>query len=1080
VGPYGAECYREYNSLHCRFPFPCLLSCVSSLTLQVNDFRTDDAYKDRPYVVAYPWFVSYLEVPLISPLGYVLGSYCVVDDRLHEFDNDETVGIMNDIAAAIMTHLDHMRMKQSRHRSEQLIQGLSKFIASEPSVVASLPDLGQTSNLEMPLLAETSLQSRPAPPNQQPASSLESFRLTPSLSQESTGGTPMTSLDSGEANDAPEVPAADPPNGDNRPANHPAMVSSPELDKPPHSGFISSANIKSAFFRAASTIRQAMDLDDVVFLDAAPTTYVDHMDSGIGTPETKRRRGSAGPFCATIVHASIDVDLRLTPPSPTTRLSEVTLQRLIKHFPKGHVFSADELGPIEEGYAVGKRYPGYNVEPERDLRFRDDLLTLFSVFPLAKYIIFLPLWHFQRECWYAASLGWVSDPTKAFDQADITLLSAWGNSVMAEVSRMEALAASRAKSSFVSSISHELRSPLHGIMASSEMIRSSISDASLLSTLDMLDSCGETLLDTFNNLLDHAIAIKDSQTSTPPPPKLQLVNLGDLVEQVIETVHAGHLSERAFQSTMASKGGYILSTSDACTEPATAETPLIVLDMGNSSSDWTRRVDVGAWKRIVMNIFGNALKYTTSGRIEVSLRAVQRVDKSTGMAKSIDRNMERGLRDFVCLRVEDTGRGMSADYLKYRVFTPFSQEDSYSQGIGLGLSIVQQLTKALGGVIDIRSSVGVGTVVEVCLPVDVERGQSGLSPTCQLLGAPRPEGQTPLPKGKTICLITPEAYFSMAKMPTPKPLSSQKRLALVERAIRVNAGDSLGMHVIRSTADNPSPPADVYIIDRDMFGGPISDSGDSGKQVSIPQLWPMILLCSGALPTCRSQSSIERSGVHVHHPLGPKKLLSAVMTALEMVRPQPEDSKSGFASLDEPESLSVDANAPSRTAPESTVSKLKGNTPVSPQDKHIPQNPSPPEPKLHLLLVDDNPINIKLLAATVNKLHHTYQTAQHGLEAVQLYEKSLLPGYQPFDVVFMDISMPVMDGFEAIREIRRLESEANMEKGAWIAALTGLSSEVSRKEAMASGSDLFLTKPVKLAMVKRILEEGWGTRWSER
>lgn len=1012
----------------------------------MNDFRTDDAYKDRPYVVNYPWFVSYLEVPLISPLGYVLGSYCVVDDRLHEFDNDETVGIMNDIAAAIMTHLDHMRMKQGRHRCEQLIQGLSEFIASEPSVVNSPPGRGQTADSGMPsadtIALETCHQSRPAPPpNQQSASSLESFLLTPSLSQGSAGGTPMTSLDSGETNDRPEVPAAgNPPNA----IDHPTSATSPELDKQPNSGFISSANIKSAFFRAATTIRQAMDLDDLVFLDAAPTTYVDQSDLSTGNTERGGRRGSTGPFCATIVHASIDAEPEVTPPSLTTRLPELTLQRLIKHFPKGHVFSADELGPIEEGYAVGKRYPGYTVEPERDLRFREDLLTLFSVFPLAKYIIFLPLWHFQRECWYATSLGWVSDPTKAFDQADITLLSAWGNSVMAEVSRMEALAASRAKSSFVSSISHELRSPLHGIMASSEMIRSSISDPSLLSTLDMLDSCGETLLDTFNNLLDHAIAIKDSQTSAPPPPKLQLVNLGHLVEQVIETVHAGHLSERAFHSAMASKGGYTLATSDA--DPVTADSLLLVLDIENS--DWVMRIDAGAWKRIVMNIFGNALKYTSSGRIEVSLRAVQKLDKSAGM------------RNFACLRVEDTGRGMSADYLKYRVFTPFSQEDSYSPGIGLGLSIVQQLTKALGGVIDIKSSVGVGTVVEVCLPVD--KSEVNLSPTSTL-----PIGYTQRLSGKTLCLVTPEAYLSMVKMPAPEQPYSHKRCAVLERAIRVNAGDSLGMHVIRGTADNPSPPADIYIIDSDIFGGPVPINNDGGVQVPIPPLWPMILLCSGALPTCRSQSSIESSGVHVHHPLGPKKLLSAVITALET--PQPKvGSKPAPAPVQE-------TALPITITPGSVV---RSDNP-SLQDTRIPDSPSEPvktpASKLHLLLVDDNPINIKLLAATVNKLHHTFQIAQHGLEAVQLYEKSLAEN-KPFDTVFMDISMPVMDGFEAIREIRRLESEAKVGRCCWIAALTGLSSEVSRKEAMSSGSNLFLTKPVKLATVKKILEEQMENR----
>jgi CheY-like chemotaxis protein len=88
---------------------------------------------------------------------------------------------------------------------------------------------------------------------------------------------------------------------------------------------------------------------------------------------------------------------------------------------------------------------------------------------------------------------------------------------------------------------------------------------------------------------------------------------------------------------------------------------------------------------------------------------------------------------------------------------------------------------------------------------------------------------------------------------------------------------------------------------------------------------------------------------------------------------------------------------------------------------------------------------------------------------VEAYKKAL-EKKQPFDTVFMDISMPVMDGFEAIREIRQLENEMKASP-CRIAALTGLSSELSRKEALSSGSDLFLTKPVKMDTVKKLLDE---------
>jgi CheY-like chemotaxis protein len=133
-------------------------------------------------------------------------------------------------------------------------------------------------------------------------------------------------------------------------------------------------------------------------------------------------------------------------------------------------------------------------------------------------------------------------------------------------------------------------------------------------------------------------------------------------------------------------------------------------------------------------------------------------------------------------------------------------------------------------------------------------------------------------------------------------------------------------------------------------------------------------------------------------------------------------------------------------------------------------SPSVPRVKSrHLLLVDDNPINMKLLTTVVRKLNHTFATASHGLEAVQLYSKSLEQQRQ-FDMVFMDISMPVMDGFQATREIRQMELEAGVQ-ACKIVALTGLSSDASRNEAYACGSDLFFTKPVKLDKVRRLLDE---------
>lgn len=123
---------------------------------------------------------------------------------------------------------------------------------------------------------------------------------------------------------------------------------------------------------------------------------------------------------------------------------------------------------------------------------------------------------------------------------------------------------------------------------------------------------------------------------------------------------------------------------------------------------------------------------------------------------------------------------------------------------------------------------------------------------------------------------------------------------------------------------------------------------------------------------------------------------------------------------------------------------------------------------LHVLLVEDNTINLKLLVAYMRKLKLRHDTAINGLEALNTYKEAHLQ--RPFDVIFMDISMPIMSGIEATKHIRRHETE-NRLKPCVIIALTGAANPEARQEAFSSGVDLFLTKPVPMKDLKVMLEE---------
>lgn len=110
-----------------------------------------------------------------------------------------------------------------------------------------------------------------------------------------------------------------------------------------------------------------------------------------------------------------------------------------------------------------------------------------------------------------------------------------------------------------------------------------------------------------------------------------------------------------------------------------------------------------------------------------------------------------------------------------------------------------------------------------------------------------------------------------------------------------------------------------------------------------------------------------------------------------------------------------------------------------------------------LLLVDDNQINLKVLSAYMTKLGLAHEAVMNGKEAVDAYTE--YPG--EYAGILMDISMPVMDGLEATRRIRAHERGGRLRAVA-ILALTGLSSHSTHQEALESGVDLFLTKPVRL------------------
>lgn len=316
------------------------------------------------------------------------------------------------------------------------------------------------------------------------------------------------------------------------------------------------------------------------------------------------------------------------------------------------------------------------------------------------------------------------------------------NAIKAEIVRLATVFADQQKSDFIGSVSHELRSPLHGILASLEFLQDTDMDAFQNTCVNTLDACAHTLLDTVAMVLDYnkvntikrktsASSVSHNSNERPDvmPTQSGIKNeplfatdqdcdVAQVAEEVIDGLAIGHLAKvrtnfgfddaiSEVNATLHDVGG-----NPAMLRILQAVRPEVelVFDV-QPPTDWAFSTHPGAIRRIVMNLFGNSLKYTKHGYIMVSLRWANPMQEEADVVRFTENNKTNKIK----LIVTDTGQGISPEYLRTKIFTPFAQENAKAAGTGLGLSIVRSIVGSLHGEIDIKSIVNVGTIVVVTL-----------------------------------------------------------------------------------------------------------------------------------------------------------------------------------------------------------------------------------------------------------------------------------------------------------------------------------------------------------------------------
>ncbi|THX15614.1 hypothetical protein D6D13_02041 [Aureobasidium pullulans] len=607
------------------------------------------------------------------------------------------------------------------------------------------------------------------------------------------------------------------------------------------------------------------------------------------------------------------------------------------------------------------------------------------------------------------------------------------------------------KSDFISSISHELRSPLHGCLAAVEFLQDTKLDDTQAELIEMIQSCASTLLDTLNHLLDF---LKVNEHKSP---NLRLgkhhkthrlkhtqntfgsstdAYLCTIVQDVIEGVHFGQSSQQAAYikakatpiDNLAFSTHTDLMLDDTGDEGSilsakAAGAVAVYLDIQNHAG-WCTTLPAGAWKRLVMNLFANALKFTSEGFIEISMKLVED---------------EVSKQSMVHLMIYDTGLGMGEEYMKHHLYQPFIQENPLVSGVGLGLSIVKQIVDDLGGTISVESKPGFGTMFDILVPLCEQDAQCwGKIPSGGEILDPNA-----VLKGLTVCLLWP-----MDLQPRHTDLYS-RRISVMHSYVRSIAEGWFGMKIVTASA-TAQVEADIYIAEALHF------SEEDTKYLKLSRR-PTILV--GPLPAAQTRNNNSQNDtIRLAYPLGPKSLGRAL-----------------FAALDNP----VEPGHPHEAIDLEPLSASEAKLMQDLQDCNLEQQPATTSTRAeqiqltdivkseHVLLVDDNAINLKLLAAYVKRLGISAELAVDGKDAFEKYQAAAQR--KPFTTILMDISMPVMNGFESSRAIREHEAAQSISSPVRIIALTGLGSDASKSEAELSGMDDFRTKPVALKTLKILL-----------